>query len=1027
MNFSTFTPHQLRKAIEIELQKTDDVKIASITALKRLNEDPGYYEDMTKARTHKYYKRIPKPSGKGYIYFYTKSDYESYSKSKETASTQKEGWIRKIAELFRLKEVNDVFIRIKNDYERNKIKETYGVDLTGWKDHLNEYFAHKDRWDKFFTKVKPVVKGKDKTPTGKPGEKKASGKKESRIKLSVMKTIFGLYGPVPPGKEEPAPDNFETMPETKKKETIDTGNGSKIETNVKLTPEEKKEEVQDEAIANREGYFNEKPADILNVGKDVWGAARHNYTTYEKFDADISQMEADGTASAYVTRKNLIGSYGLLNKDERVSNGETEYKVLASFLIRDLLSKVPDDSPESRSKYIGFSRAIVRLDNETTTAKDYLMGLSELFEITFPQVKLDQGRFLYGADFALGEDLDTNGFTAKGTIGPALRAFFNFLNNPGYKRDYYGLDKKEKKGFENLSNVLLSEGTGKKSYEEIKVDILGETKAVGIKIKKGDTVILSDNIKNHVYLNRSKVLDEAGYNAWKEEKLKELQRTDVLPQNGDTFKIKQTLRDSKGNLEEFEDDVTILKIDPEWDMITYSVNGSTERGSISSKGFMREILSGRVTIKNIQDPNTFSNINDSLEKLKKLNDSEKNYILRDRIYPESEGQVAKAGKDTIIVSFPFPDGKIRSFRIKPSEIKSEDIQTIKKNINKKSTLKLNLFIESKVIRTGGTDLSNTKTSDIQKILQEDMQIKSLQYGNSMPDDERAAHTRWAAESFMDLSDILNIPLKQVTVNGKLGMAFGARGKMGALAHYEPDTKMINITRGKGFGSFAHEWGHFLDNILSKDMQSFITVTPEFKTKVVTTKEEIKHGSIYEAKGKRYFFDTNAKNPKYPFALLAKGQTEPDSKSSYAGFYNYRMTVSEPVDNELSRKANGIAKKSIEALHKNAEELGGINEKMIKEDKYLNKKEEAFARAFECYIADSLENNGRKNTYLASKAKTIESDGSFVYPQGEIREEINSMFDDFFNSLRGSEDLKKAIKAFFKRLNPVTAEFEYRRA
>ncbi|MFX0132964.1 MAG: hypothetical protein ACFFDN_04890 [Candidatus Hodarchaeota archaeon] len=63
MNFSTFTPHQLRKAIEIELQKTDDVKIASITALKRLNEDPGYYEDMEKARTHKYYKRILKPSG----------------------------------------------------------------------------------------------------------------------------------------------------------------------------------------------------------------------------------------------------------------------------------------------------------------------------------------------------------------------------------------------------------------------------------------------------------------------------------------------------------------------------------------------------------------------------------------------------------------------------------------------------------------------------------------------------------------------------------------------------------------------------------------------------------------------------------------------------------------------------------------------------------------------------------------------------------------------------------------------------
>jgi len=65
------------------------------------------------------------------------------------------------------------------------------------------------------------------------------------------------------------------------------------------------------------------------------------------------------------------------------------------------------------------------------------------------------------------------------------------------------------------------------------------------------------------------------------------------------------------------------------------------------------------------------------------------------------------------------------------------------------------------------------------------------------------------------------------LDGALGIAFGARGTGRALAHYEPRTNIINITRYKGgrhaaipkeirfvntggVGAFAHEYGHFLD-------------------------------------------------------------------------------------------------------------------------------------------------------------------------------------------------------------------------
>jgi hypothetical protein len=47
------------------------------------------------------------------------------------------------------------------------------------------------------------------------------------------------------------------------------------------------------------------------------------------------------------------------------------------------------------------------------------------------------------------------------------------------------------------------------------------------------------------------------------------------------------------------------------------------------------------------------------------------------------------------------------------------------------------------------------------------------------------------------------------------MAFGARGKARALAHYEPANKVINMTKYGGAGSLAHEWGHALDNIMQQ--------------------------------------------------------------------------------------------------------------------------------------------------------------------------------------------------------------------
>lgn len=50
----------------------------------------------------------------------------------------------------------------------------------------------------------------------------------------------------------------------------------------------------------------------------------------------------------------------------------------------------------------------------------------------------------------------------------------------------------------------------------------------------------------------------------------------------------------------------------------------------------------------------------------------------------------------------------------------------------------------------------------------------------------------------------------------LAIAFGARGSGGALAHYEPERNVINLTKMKGAGCLAHEWGHALDNKIGRE-------------------------------------------------------------------------------------------------------------------------------------------------------------------------------------------------------------------
>ena len=76
-------------------------------------------------------------------------------------------------------------------------------------------------------------------------------------------------------------------------------------------------------------------------------------------------------------------------------------------------------------------------------------------------------------------------------------------------------------------------------------------------------------------------------------------------------------------------------------------------------------------------------------------------------------------------------------------------------------------------------------------------------------------------------NLINIPARAVSLDGTLGLAFGARGSKGAKAHYEPDQVVINLTKEHGAGSLGHEWWHALDNYFGRNRSplSMITTAP----------------------------------------------------------------------------------------------------------------------------------------------------------------------------------------------------------
>ncbi|HFP3886103.1 TPA: LPD5 domain-containing protein, partial [Escherichia coli] len=249
-------------------------------------------------------------------------------------------------------------------------------------------------------------------------------------------------------------------------------------------------------------------------------------------------------------------------------------------------------------------------------------------------------------------------------------------------------------------------------------------------------------------------------------------------------------------------------------------------------------------------------------------------------------------------------------------------------------------------------------------------FRGVQFGNYVEGPRRQADLNRAYDSLHDLAEVLNVPTKALSLNGRLGLAFGARGKGKAAAHYEPGEVAINLTKGNGPGALAHEWFHSLDNYFGRydvSNDGKITSGGDFMTEAQRVRRIFKDGRYVDAEY--------------------------------------------PVRQEVYDAFKGV----IQAIKNSDMPRRSVLLDEVRSKPYWSTDVEMAARAFERYVQDKARMAGVENDYLVNirKAPEHNTDNTWAYPtNAELDGGIREAFDHLFRTLKTRETDKGV--AFYSR-------------
>lgn len=354
-----------------------------------------------------------------------------------------------------------------------------------------------------------------------------------------------------------------------------------------------------------------------------------------------------------------------------------------------------------------------------------------------------------------------------------------------------------------------------------------------------------------------------------------------------------------------------------------------------------------------------------------------------------------------------------------------------------------LRVVDKFDRKGGRAVDVNSTRALQQLCG----FRAVQSGNWVLDDPDSA--KWHVEQFagamMDMADVLGISEEHLGFGGRLGIAFGARGKGGkgaATAQYEPVLRAINITKMNGGGGAGHEQMHALDNILPGLLRGEPGAATEFAT---DNPQLVPEGPVRDAfaalkaamtEGSQRLPETikftprtlsNAKrnldNPRGQLAQRIKAAGSAEAAvlvvdAFYAG-RNYRGAQKDQKTWRTIAAAYFSPEGTPEVQLNTGKAVSSFMAEAAfldnsKEGKYWSSAPEMAARAFQSYLEDKLASMDRQNDYLSCLADNehhyfpAQGEPFKPYPEGEERQRISAAFDQLFAALRDGKAFETAL-------------------
>lgn len=314
----------------------------------------------------------------------------------------------------------------------------------------------------------------------------------------------------------------------------------------------------------------------------------------------------------------------------------------------------------------------------------------------------------------------------------------------------------------------------------------------------------------------------------------------------------------------------------------------------------------------------------------------------------------------------------------------------------------------------------------------DFGFRGVEFGNWSAQDERQRIINMAYDGLMDLAEIMNVPPKAVSLNGSLGMAFGARGGGRFLAHYEPGKLVINMTKLRGGGSLAHEWAHAMDHYfgeldkpdayttqargasgwMDEDQYNGIprrrmeqidgqwksvekTRLDNLRPEMARAFDEVMRAIFQRQITKAEMVRSQELDLERTQALAIKEQ-DADLKAMYQRMAeNKRQALEELRQDPEDTMYAGRGRSE---YANQAQALSGKSTKG-----YWTRPTEMFARAFESWVFDKVTAMGARSDYLVHGVEGDRFAGGAYkgnpYPSGEERARINAAFDKLVSTMK----------------------------